>query len=489
MTLSDRPKSEKEEQRPDQRQLSSATRKRNFASMLSSPQRNTSSTALILTSYPIAPRKSRPIEYVKIAGPLDTADALKSNHRQSLFTGTTLKGEEQVVKKAVEHPALLAMEGCNWGMLKLLCSDRIAGNTILYYDDKPNPTMPGHLNYVALGIKKIPGFKSYFDKPPSPDDFKRYDFKRGWIKSLIFRYVLAERDAHRRNFDANGLIIDLDMLIGPITGKYKDSYLSEYSRPYNEEAHKITARDILKFPDVEDFKVMFWVTKGEPYIPESVSEFISSKIVELKNNAFRCEDNEMFRSWVNDPDVHYLKFLYLLKFVLLPDAAIRQTAKDHYGYVMPEKPSSDPSKPALPIESPFIKMYTEWVINRRETVRKILVEMKEFDQFTNHHGLKALAELKEEFLADNAIVRERCRKKSDNFFKGKYDNPGMRRYDDQAMFNSLIEMDTIEAEYKRLRQDIKAYTLSKHRPMSRQQSLAGNEVANRGRITSTVKLK
>ncbi len=488
MSLSERPTSEEQQQRPDQRQLSSSPSTRNILVRMPTPTKPLSSTSQLMIKFAIAPRKSRPFSYVTLEGELNTPDACKSNHRKSIFMGTTIKNKQQIVKTVVEHPALLPMEGCNWGMLKLFCRDRIPSDVILYYDNKPNLKMPGHLNYVALGINKFEGFKSYFDKPPAPEEFKKYAFKKGWIKSLVFRYLLAERDAHRRNFNAEGLIIDLDMLFGPITGEYKDSY-ADIARPYNEETHKLTVRDFRNFPDVEDFNVMFWVTKSEPFIPEKIGEYITKKIVELKNNAFRHEDNELFRAWKDDPEVHYLKFLYFMKFILVPDAAIRQAALDHYGYVMPETESADPSKPTLPVVSPFVERYTSWTINRREATRKILVEMPEFEAFITKSGQKALEELKEEFREDNALIRACGQKKMENYLKGKYKNPGLRRYDDQAMFNLIIDIDDVSTEYKRLCNDIKSRKLSSSRAMSRQHSMVDTGLAQRGRQDSVMSLR
>ena len=59
---------------------------------------------------------------------------MRSNHRESIFVGTTNKGKKQIVKKAVEHPKLLAIEGCNWGYHRLMMRDGVASDAILYRD-------------------------------------------------------------------------------------------------------------------------------------------------------------------------------------------------------------------------------------------------------------------------------------------------------------------------------------------------------------------
>lgn len=429
---------------------------------LTPPDDYASSTSKIFATLPLpqAPRKSRPFEYVTIQGALETKDACSSNHRGSIFLGTTKKNKEQIIKYPVESKKLLAMEACNWGYYRLLIGNWVPEDIILYYDLNPNPENPRELNYVAVGINKFENFKSYLEEAPKPDDFKNREFKRGWAKGLVASFLFDEDDAHRRNWDKYGRRIDKDMSIRPITGPYKSSRAQALTRPYTEDNFPITENDIYNFPCLVDTKRFHWPAQQNRFIPDGVNELITQ-------NFFRKEDADMFATLRTDEDFIYFKYLYLLKFVLTPDAALRQVPKDHLGGVLTEPDPEDPEKPIQSVEDPLVEQYATYMIKKRNTLRETLIKMPQFSEFITKHGQAALEEIKQEFKQHNEEVLRRGSKKQENYHQAKYQKGALRPYDENAMYHSFISEEDIDEGYRSIFKDTK----SQLRTFSRQASI------------------
>ena len=263
-------------------------------------------------------------------------------------------------------------------------------------------------------------------------DLINYRIVKGLAMGLSARYVFEEGDNHNRNMAKDGTLIDFDMSLWPILSKFKDILFIDrwlHGRLPNENSFVITANDIRNFPNLQDALSGFyyWPTKIT-YWTKSMIDTISA-IYDAAENLFTRHDNEIFQKLAVHPVFIFHKFKTLLKYMLTTDKMYHALAELNIRKDLAIKnEKTDPKN--------LIDEITYHEASRIQQLRKVLINMPEFQEFLIHHGEYVFQALYDEFLS----------------YKEKYSKK-LQKHSYYGDFIESISLDAIKKEYNQLHKE------------------------------------
>lgn len=206
--------------------------------------------------------------------------------------------------------------------LELALLKKIIDTTDLAYRLEVQKTVPlSSVPYLELLSEKA--FQEKIDLDADPDRIisieennknfsiaakylKNFITKKKHVQNLLYNLHLKNPDMHNRNFSKYGMTFDFDMAQLPFLFSFREGKIWDtILRTPDENMFKITAHDLLHFPNIKDANFYYWAATQR--ITSSPS---------LSSNNFRPEDTALFQSLENDPITIYFKYLGSLLFAL-----------------------------------------------------------------------------------------------------------------------------------------------------------------------------
>ncbi len=226
-------------------------------------------------------------------------------------------------------------------------------------------------------------------------DLINFRIVKGLALCLVASFLFEEDDLHRKNMSKYGKRIDFDMSLWNRLYSYKymaGSFLVKFLRSTTSSAYPLSFRepgnrfdtgedDIKHFPNLRKFDPYYWVTKGQPYFPETIAKMFSE-------NGFISSDHAIFALLENHPVFIYYKYRTFLKYILTDSNMYRDIADLNICKGLNHE-SGDT----------FANVLTDDQKKRIQYFEDLLVKMPEFKLFMQQDGDRAFREIREEFAA------------------------------------------------------------------------------------------
>jgi hypothetical protein len=215
--------------------------------------------------------------------------------------------------------------------------------------------------------------------------FERYRKVKGLAIGLTTSYIFVEEDLHKNNFDNNGMRIDFDMSLWPISFEFKKAGYLDLElalRSPRKNILDISEYDIIHFPNIRDATPHYWPTHA-------------ANLASSAKNAYTPEMNAVFQKLETNPVFVYHKFATMLKFCLTNADMYRHIAMLHM-----RKDCRTQSKSLIDVISQF-------QAQRIQSLKDKLLKVPEFSAFMTKHGETVFKRIMKDFSAQNeSFVQE-----------------------------------------------------------------------------------
>ncbi len=158
-----------------------------------------------------------------------------------------------------------------------------------------------------------------------------------------------------------------------MSGLFKPSgWVEGKFRPFDKFYFPPTAKDTVNFPDITDAKLFYWPTKPGLFFRDNTREaFEYWTKIPISKNAFTEKENPVYAQLKYNPLFVRQKFHILLKFILMPDRIWQTIANQHIRSSLMVPGSNKKAT----------ELMSEFVIERKNLFREMLLELPEFHQF------------------------------------------------------------------------------------------------------------
>lgn len=211
-------------------------------------------------------------------------------------------------------------------------------------------------------------------------DLKNYRIAKGNGIGLTMNYMLGNDDCHTSNISKDGKMIDFDMWLWEVYYKFKQLGMFDYSFRNPDSNFKITTHDVENFPDIKDANFFYWCTFPVRMIPERFRAIVSL-FFNVSRNAFKGEDNEVYKQFVSHPVFNYHKFATLLKFCLAGKEVFTNLLSMH---IRNDLTAANKS---------VINLVANYIEERKLKLLSALYQSKLFKEFLEVHGDSALKQI------------------------------------------------------------------------------------------------
>lgn len=237
-------------------------------------------------------------------------------------------------------------------------------------------------------------------------DLNNFRIVKGLAECLAASVIFEEDDLHRKNMSKYGFRIDFDMSQWRRLYAFKymagaawyDRYLrstsSATSLGFRQPGSRfdMSAGDIEHLPNLQTYNPYYFVTKGQPLLPESIAQYFSE-------NGFTSKDHAVFQLLEKHPVFVYYKYRTFLKYAL--------TCGDMYQDIG----ELNMCKNIVHEETgkTFVNLFAD---DQEENIRKcenLLLELPSFTSFMEEHGDRAFAEIMAEFQERQTALEEKAK--------------------------------------------------------------------------------
>jgi hypothetical protein len=242
------------------------------------------------------------------------------------------------------------------------------------------------LDDLAGEIKKLRD-DIYLSKKINFKDLECYRTVKSLALSLTTSYIFMEDDLHRNNFGKKGRL-DFDMSFWPFFHDFKTkSLIARFLnlRVPGDHTTRVSAYDIIHFPNIDKCKPYFWPTQ-----PPKTAALSSAPATAVKSklnypvNDYQTDDNKIFEALEHNPIFIYHKYAALTKLILTTPDVCRQNALQH---ISPETKYTFNNQEDYLINH-FVKQHE----SRITAFRDVLLSIPEYREFFRKHHKKISAE-------------------------------------------------------------------------------------------------
>jgi hypothetical protein len=300
--------------------------------------------------------------------------------------------------------------------------------------------------YVGIAVKELPGFKKVLDEPLTKDDLEvkalkyctiedleeideralsenldlskipdteiihltkrmvkitakdliNFRILRGLAIGLVISYAFEEDDNHRGNMAKDGKRIDFDMSFWKLLFNFKKTGPVDWAFRDPKGRFNVTARDIKKFPNIEDALLFYWCTIPSRVLPEAFI-LIASKFFQVSRNAFQSHENVIYQTLEKNLVFKHYEYATFLKLAL--------TRQEHYKNISSMHIRSD----SFYKNKSIIDMVSLHVGERLQMIRQELIKVSEFNDFIVNHGDNVIKDIVLDFAVYNAKLENKIK--------------------------------------------------------------------------------
>lgn len=178
----------------------------------------------------------------------------------------------------------------------------------------------------------------------SLEDIMHYRIHVGQAIGLTSGYFLQDPDRHNENMSYDGLNVDGDLAMYPLTYRFKCP-----GRKPGPNDYIFDVNDFINFPNITVANLRYWPTNSSTL--DSSTDAALSQVSDVTKNYFTKDDNLNFAALEKSPVFNFQKYVQLIIFSLMNSHMFAACAKLHMPDNMPMLSSDGNPEAPLPLTS------------------------------------------------------------------------------------------------------------------------------------------
>lgn len=156
----------------------------------------------------------------------------------------------------------------------------------------------------------------------SLEDILHYRMHTGLAIALTSRYFLQDPDGHAKNMSCDGLNVDGDLAVYPVTYRFKNP-----GRKPAPNDFVLDVNDFINFPNITVAKFRYWPTQVS--ILDTSADTAISQVSDATQNFFTKQDNQNYSETEKSPVFNFQKYVQLIIMSLINPRMLAACATLH----------------------------------------------------------------------------------------------------------------------------------------------------------------